>query len=371
LKYDFIGPSQMPGSKLRVLIAGGGTGGHVYPGIAIAKEIRRRHPESAILFVGTARGLESRIVLQEGFGLETITVSGLKGIKGLNWLKGMATLPLGIWDAFRINRRFRPDVVMGVGGYSSGPPVLTAALMGIPTMLQEQNAYPGLTNRLLALVVKRVATAFIECERFFGKKAVLTGNPVRSEFKRLRRPENAAPFTVLIFGGSQGAHAINQAMAEALPVLQESGVGLIIIHQTGERDYAWLLKHYQDAGFSADIRPFFNDMPCQFEKADLIISRAGATTLAELMVAGKAAILVPFPQATDNHQQKNAEALQKAGAAEMIMQPELQGAILAKRIQFYQAHRDILKEMEEKSRHLGHPEATERIVDLVEGLIHV
>jgi UDP-N-acetylglucosamine--N-acetylmuramyl-(pentapeptide) pyrophosphoryl-undecaprenol N-acetylglucosamine transferase len=362
---------QTDDKPLRVLIAGGGTGGHVYPGIAIAREICRRHPDAAILFVGTERGLESRIVPQEGFQLATITVFGLKGIRGAARLKGFLAIPKALVDSFRLLRKFRPHVVLGVGGYSSGPPLLVASLLGVPAMLQEPNAYPGITNRLLARLVKRVATAFVECERFFGKKAVLTGNPVRLEFRQLLERPVSELFTVLIFGGSQGAQAINQAMAEALAGLKNSMPNLRFIHQTGERDQGWLAQKYEEAGAQADVRPFFTDMPKQFEKADLIISRAGATTLAELTVAAKAAILIPFPGAADNHQQRNAEALQAAGGAEMILQRELNGAKLAERILFYSAHRDQVRAMSEKSGQQGRPQATEHIVDLVEGLAHV
>lgn len=353
------------------MIAGGGTGGHVYPGIAIAREIRRRHPQAAILFVGTERGLESRIVPQEGFQLATITVFGLKGIRGMARLKGFLAVPKAIIESCRLLRKFCPDIVLGVGGYSSGPPLLVASLWGIPALLQEPNAYPGITNRLLAHLVTQVATAFVDCERFFGKKAVLTGNPVRPEFKPVLDRPPSPFFTVLIFGGSQGAQAINKAMGEALDTLKGSLSALHFIHQTGERDYDRLAQKYREVGAEADVRPFFTDMPAQFEKADLIICRAGATTLAELTVAAKAAILIPFPGAADNHQQRNAEALQAAGGAEMILQQQLNGAQLAGRILFYSAHREQVRAMGEQSGRQGRPQATGHIVDLMEGLAHV
>jgi UDP-N-acetylglucosamine--N-acetylmuramyl-(pentapeptide) pyrophosphoryl-undecaprenol N-acetylglucosamine transferase len=353
---------------LRFLIAGGGTGGHIYPGIAIAREIRRRHPVAELLFLGTERGLEMKIVPAEGFRLETIRISGLKGTGLLKQLKSLLAIPKSLLDARSIVRRFQPSVVVGVGGYSSGPPVLVAALLGIPAMLQEQNALPGLTNRLLARVVHRVATAFRECEAYFGDKAVLTGNPVRADFAEIPGRSGGDSFTLLVFGGSQGAQPINQSMIEALAILKPDLPNLKVIHQTGERDYSRIQQAYQAMNVDADVRPFFGDIPKQFAAADLLVCRAGATTLAEVTVAGKASILVPFPQAADDHQRKNAEALVHAGAAEMILQKDLSGPILAARICYYCENRDDLRRMEQNSRALGRPDATERIVDLLEEL---
>jgi UDP-N-acetylglucosamine--N-acetylmuramyl-(pentapeptide) pyrophosphoryl-undecaprenol N-acetylglucosamine transferase len=357
-----------PSRPLRVLIAGGGTGGHIYPGIAIAREVRRRHQAAELLFVGTERGLEMKIVPAEGFRLETITISGLKGSGLLKQLRSLLAIPKSLLDARRILRRFQPSVIIGVGGYSSGPPVLMAALMGIPAMLQEQNALPGLTNRLLARVVRKVATAFRECEAYFGKKAVLTGNPVRADFSQVPGRTGNEPFTLLAFGGSQGAQPINQSVVEALAILQTQLPELRVIHQTGEREYPRIKQMYEAMKIDADVRPFFGDIPKQFAAADLLVCRAGATTLAELTVSGKAAILVPFPQAADDHQRRNAEALAEAGAAEMILQKNLSGPVLAARIRHYFEHRDRLRQMEQNSRALGRPDATERIVDLVEEL---
>jgi UDP-N-acetylglucosamine--N-acetylmuramyl-(pentapeptide) pyrophosphoryl-undecaprenol N-acetylglucosamine transferase len=353
------------------MIAGGGTGGHVYPGIAIAKEIKRRHPEAELLFVGTERGLETKIVPQEGFPLRTITVSGLKGVGILRRLAGLLSIPRSLQESLRILRQFQPDVVMGVGGYSSGPPVLMAALKGIPALLQEQNAQPGLANRWLSHFCGRVATAFKECERFFGKKAVLTGNPVRAEFRRIQPKPDSDQFVLLIFGGSQGAQAINNAMLEALKRLQPSFSRMFFIHQTGQKDYERVATAYRALEAPSDVRPFFNDMPDQFSKADLLLCRSGATTLAEITVAGKAAILVPFPAATDNHQQRNAEALAKVEAAEMILQRDLTGDTLGARIAYYAHHPERLRRMAKNCLAQGRPDSTERIVDLLEELAHV
>ena len=244
--------------------------------------------------------------------------------------------------------------------------VLVAAILRIPTLLQEQNAHPGMTNRLLSRFTRKVAVAFRECENYFGKKTVITGNPVRSAFSKIRAKTNSEKFVILIFGGSQGAQAINTAVREALEKIRPNLFGLEFIHQTGERDYEATLEAYRKSGVVADVRPFFKDMPDQFAKADLLICRSGATTLAEIAVAGKAALLVPFPLATDNHQQKNAESLVQAGAAEMILQKNLNGEVLAARIQYYRQHREELRHMGQRSRGLGRSDSTERIVDLIE-----
>ena len=243
-----------------------------------------------------------------------------------------------------------------------------AAFLGIPAMLQEQNALPGLTNRLLGRVARKVATAFQECDAYFGSKAVLTGNPVRADFSQVRSRSGTDPFTLLVFGGSQGAQPINQSVIEAIAILQPQIQDLKVIHQTGEREHPKIKKAYDELKMDADVRPFFGDIPVQFAAADLLVCRAGATTLAELTVSGKPAILVPFPQAADDHQRKNAEALAQAGAAEMILQKDLNGSVLAARIRYYFEHRDALRRMEQNSRALGRADATERIVDLVEEL---
>ncbi len=356
----------------RVLIAGGGTGGHIYPGIAIAREMIRRNPNSEVLFVGTERGLEAKIVPDAGFRLATIAVAGLKGVTGRKRLASLLALPKSLWQSSSILRQFKPGVVVGVGGYSSGPPVLIASLMGIPTMLQEQNAQPGLTNRLLARFVRKVAAAFGECEKYFGAKMVLTGNPVRPEFIEIgssqKDPLGRQSVTVLITGGSQGARAINQAVMDALKSAGSALSKFEFIHQTGDRDHQTVLEAYQRAGVQADVRPFLADMARQFSRADLIICRAGAATLAEITVAGKAAILIPFPDATDEHQRKNAESLVEVGAAEMILQQDLDGNRLAGRLNYYYEHREILRRMEENSRRLGKPDATACIADIVETL---
>ncbi len=319
--------------------------------------------------MGTGRSLEAHILKEAGYHLNPLPVSGLKGVKGIDRIKGILRIPRSLWAACRIVRQFRPTIVVGVGGYSSGPPVLVASLGGIPTLLHESNAHPGITNRLLARFSRKVATTFPECEKFFSGKAVLTGTPVRPEFQARSAQLPARPFVLLIFGGSQGARAINQAVIDALELLRPHLSQLRFIHQTGEQDLARVERAYQEVGAQARVQPFFTDMPRQFQKAHLILCRAGAATLGELAVAGKASLLVPFPGATDNHQLRNAESLAAAGAAEVIRQSDLSGRLLASRVEHYFHHPEQLERMEGKSKQLGRPDSAQRIVDLIEGLV--
>lgn len=359
--------NRQPGKErvLRLLIAGGGTGGHLYPGIAVAQTLAKRYPGAEVQFVGSGRPLEARILKEAGYRLNTLPVSGLKGVGGMNLIRGILKLPGSLWAAWRIVRRFRPSVVLGVGGYSSGPPVLVASLAGVPTLLHESNAQPGITNRLLSSFSRKVTTAFPECETFFRGKTVLTGTPVRPEFlaRPTRPPER--PFVLLIFGGSQGARAINRAVVDALDGLRPKFREMHFIHQTGEQDFVQVEQAYRDAGARALVKPFFTDMPSQFPKAHLVLCRAGAATLGELTAARKASLLVPFPGATDNHQLRNAESLADAGGAEVIRQEELSGKLLARRVAHYFGHREELERMEAHSGRLARPDSAQRIVDLI------
>jgi UDP-N-acetylglucosamine--N-acetylmuramyl-(pentapeptide) pyrophosphoryl-undecaprenol N-acetylglucosamine transferase len=349
---------------MKVIIAAGGTGGHIYPGVAIAHEFKRRDPATEILFVGTPRGLESRIVPREGFRLEMIQVGALKGVSLFEKTRSLAQLPMSFLSALRILKRFRPDVVIGVGGYSSGPTLLMAALAGIPAMVVEPNAMPGFTNRRLARFVKAAALTFEEAKRYFGTRGVVTGNPIRGDFAHLKKKERGAKLHVLVFGGSQGAHAINTAMVGALALLGEKHDRISITHQTGEKDFEMVKRGYSEAGFEADVRPFIDDMARQFENADVLICRSGATTAAEVAAAGKAAIFVPFPFATDDHQRKNAEAFERVGAGRLILQKELTPERLAEEIGRLIDRPDEIDRMEEASRKLGRPDSAERTVDL-------
>ena len=361
-------PSSVNG-KMKVLIAAGGTGGHIYPGIAVAKEILRRDELSEVLFVGTARGLETRIVPENGFQLSLINSAGLKNVGVAGKIKGISVLPKSFVEARKIIRQFRPHVVVGAGGYVSGPVLLMAAIMGIPTLVMDSNALPGFTNRQLSRFVDRAALTFEEAVRFFGKKGIVTGNPVRHEFFEIPRKVRSDLFHVLIFGGSQGARAINNSMADALPHIASFKERLSVTHQTGEADLENIRAAYSESEFSeADVRPFISDMFVEFGKADLVICRAGATTCAELAAAGKAAIMVPLPTAADDHQRKNAEALEKVGAARMILQADLSGERLGKEIGELISSPEKITAMENAAKKLGREDAAEKTVDLIEEL---
>ena len=359
-------------SVMRVLIAAGGTGGHIYPGIAVAMEVMRRDTESEVRFVGTARGLETRLVPKAGFKLSLIESAGLKNVGLAARLRSLLLLPKSFFAARKLIREFKPDVVVGAGGYVSGPVLLTAALMRVPTLVMESNALPGFTNRTLARFVDRAAVTFEAALPYFRGKGVVTGNPVRREFFDIPpKQRDATRFSLLIFGGSQGARAINEAMIAALPHLAEQQSVLRITHQTGEADFEKVSAGYKDAGWSeqADVQRYIDDIVSGFARADLIISRAGATTTAELVAAGKAAIMIPFPQAADDHQRKNAEALETAGAARMILQKDLTGERLAKEIALLIKAPDELTKMEEQSRKLARGDAAAAAVNLIEELV--
>lgn len=354
---------------MKVLIAAGGTGGHIYPGIAVAKEIMRRDAASEVLFVGTARGLETRIVPENGFRLSLINSAGLKNVGAIGKLKGLAVLPKSFLEARTLLKEFDPDAVVGAGGYVSGPVLLIASLMRIPTLVMDSNALPGFTNRRLAMFVDKAALTFEESLPFFGKKGVVTGNPVRKEFFEIAEPDSAGKVRLLIFGGSQGSRAINNAMIDALPALKIDRESLGITHQTGEADVETVRESYMRAGWeNAHVRPYISDMVSEFAKSDLIICRAGATTCAELAAAGKASIMIPLPTAADDHQRKNAEAMQNAGAAKMILQRDLNGERLAKEISDLVEAPDAITNMETAARRMARRDAAEATVDLIEEL---
>ena len=353
------------------MIAAGGTGGHIYPGIAVAQEIMRRDASSKVQFVGTARGLETRLVPQAGFELSLIESAGLKNVSLGARMKGVVLLPKSFIAARRLMRQFQPDVVVGAGGYVSGPVVLTAALTNRPTLVMESNALPGWTNRTLARFVDRAAVSFEQALPYFRGKAKVTGNPVRREFFEIP-PKQREPgkFSLLVFGGSQGARAINEAMVAALPKLKELPVEVWIKHQTGPTDFEKVKAAYEAASWSerGDVRNYIDNMMADFAGADLVLCRAGATTTAELSAAGKASIMVPFPFAADDHQRKNAEALQSAGAARMILQQDLSGDRLAAEIEKLVQSPEELNRMEEASRKLAHGDAAAAAVDIIEEL---
>jgi UDP-N-acetylglucosamine--N-acetylmuramyl-(pentapeptide) pyrophosphoryl-undecaprenol N-acetylglucosamine transferase len=357
---------------MRVLIAAGGTGGHIYPGIAVANEILRRERKSEVRFVGTARGLENKLVPQAGFELSIIDSAGLKNVGPVARARGVLVLPKSFLAARTLIKSFRPDVVIGAGGYVSGPVVLTATLQKLPTLVMESNALPGWTNRVLARFVDRAAVSFEAALPYFRGKAVMTGNPVRREFFEIpARERGLGKFSILVFGGSQGAHAINEAMIAALPALESLKAVLRITHQTGEADFASVSSGYIGAGWSerTSVTKYIDNMVAAFADADLVVSRAGATTTAELIAAGKASVMVPFPFAADDHQRRNAEALERAGAGRMILQQDLSGERLAQEIATLIREPERVNMMEQAARKLARGDAAAAVVDLVEELV--
>lgn len=356
---------------MRVLIAGGGTGGHLFPGIALAEEVVDRHPRNDAIFVGTDRGLEARVVPQNGFVFEAIKSRGLKGMGFVKLLLGLLLLPLSFLSALSLLRKYKPDVVVGVGGYSSGPVVMSAWLMRIPTAIQEQNALPGLTNKILGKFVDAVFLSFEGAIPFFPyKRAHVLGNPIRRGLLEnfLRSKTVHETFTLLIFGGSLGARGLNTRVIEALPFLKDLKGHIVITHQTGKNDLETVKKGYAEADFPADVREFIDDMAGAYLGADLVLCRAGATTLAELTVCKKPSILVPFPHATDDHQAVNAKALVDAGAAVMFREAELTGEKLAATIRELKNDPVRLQKMEKAAGALGRPEAAREIADVLQQL---
>jgi UDP-N-acetylglucosamine--N-acetylmuramyl-(pentapeptide) pyrophosphoryl-undecaprenol N-acetylglucosamine transferase len=357
---------------VRMLVAGGGTGGHVFPGIALAEEVVTRHPANDVVFVGTARGLEATVVPQEGFPIELIQVKGLKGKGLLQTLKNLLLLPLAFLQSARILRRWRPDVVVGVGGYASGPVVLVAWLLRIPTAVQEQNAVAGLTNRVLGRFVNAAFTAFPEAASHFPRRKVYQlGNPIRRQLmENYMHPvaEHATP-RLLVFGGSQGAHALNMRVIEALPHLADLRDHLRITHQTGARDREQVERGYAACGFAPDVREFITDMSGAYAEADLVVCRAGAMALAELTVCKKPSILVPFPAAADNHQVRNAKSLVDAGAAVMIEERGLTGEVLANEIRAILSTPERRERMARAAGRLGSPQAAKEIADVCTELV--
>ena len=358
---------------MRLLVAGGGTGGHLYPGIAIAEEVVAR-PAGAVLFVGTARGLETKLVPAAGFELALLDVSGLNRVGLGNVLRGLLRLPKAFFASRAVLKRFRPDLVIGVGGYASGPLVLAAALLGYPTAIQEQNSQPGLTNRVLGVFARRVFVAFEDARRFFAaRKTRLAGNPVRRKFSTAldARAASSEAANVLILGGSQGARAVNDLVVGAAALLAAQDHLPPMVHQTGAADEARVREKYQAAGLAGrvEVRPFIDDMPSALGAAALVVGRAGALTLAELAITGRPAILIPLPTAAADHQTSNAAEFQRAGAAVVVEQRTLTADALAKLIAELLDAPERRAEMSRQMAALGRPNATRDIVDELEKLV--
>jgi UDP-N-acetylglucosamine--N-acetylmuramyl-(pentapeptide) pyrophosphoryl-undecaprenol N-acetylglucosamine transferase len=345
---------------MRAILAGGGTGGHVIPALAIAQQLQKQY-NAEILFIGTARGIENRLVPPAGFPLRLVQVGALKNVSLATRLRTSSDLPRAVWEARRIFREFCPDVVVGVGGYASGPGMLAAVLMRVPTLVFEPNFVPGFANRVVARFVSAAAVHFQETGRYF-RHCEITGVPVREAFFQISGWP-ATP-TVLVFGGSQGAHAINQVVMDSAGELLSRMPQLRIIHQTGERDLNDVQAAYAKLGGSVEAHRFIDDMPGAFAKASLLICRSGASTVAEATAAGKPAVYVPFPRAADDHQKRNAEALERAGAAVMIEESKLSRQTLVETVTSLLANPSRLGEMGEAARQQSHPNAARDIASM-------
>ncbi len=361
---------------MKLIIAGGGTGGHLFPGIAIAEEFKGRDTVNEVLFVGTEKGIEARVLPKLGWSLRFISAEGIKGKGVFARIRAVLKLVPGFFESIKILKAFKPEIVIGVGGYASAPLLLAARFSGTRTAIHEQNALPGVTNRMLGKVVDRVFVTFPDSASFFPDgKVVVSGNPLRKEIvEGLQRsgvsgqypqghkgPEGKKP-TILIFGGSAGAHRINMATLEMIGQINDPGRWKII-HQTGEKDYKEVKEGYVEADWQADVRPFIYDMASVYSDADLIICRAGATTVAELTAAGKPAILIPYPFAADDHQRVNAESLVKAGGAVMLLESVLTGERLATEVERLLGDREMLRKMGDSARKLARLDAAKVVVD--------
>jgi len=344
---------------MRAILAGGGTGGHVIPALAIAQQLQKDYA-AEVLFIGTARGIENRLVPAAGFDLRLVQVGALNRVSLTTRLKTIFDLPRAVWDSSRILSQFRPDIVIGVGGYASGPAMLAAILRRIPTLVFEPNFVPGFANRLVAPLVSGAAVHFAETGRYF-RHCEVAGVPVREAFFQISEEHPDHTKTLLVFGGSQGAHAINQVVMDSVPSLRQRVPGIHIVHQTGERDYNDAQAAYAKLGDLVEAHRFIDDMPGAFARADLLVCRSGASTVAEVTAAGKPAVFVPFPRAADDHQKRNAEALERAGAAVMLEESKLTSENLVDAVSDLFTDPSRLEKMGDAARKLSHPNAARDI----------
>jgi UDP-N-acetylglucosamine--N-acetylmuramyl-(pentapeptide) pyrophosphoryl-undecaprenol N-acetylglucosamine transferase len=348
----------------KVIISGGGTAGHIYPALAVGKKLKETEPNLQLTYVGSSREIEKEIMKHHRVNFIALKIEGLKG-RGLKIIKSLFLLPLSFLKSLTILLRIKPDLVIGVGGFSSGPIVLLASWMKIPTLILEQNLYPGFTNRLLIRHVKKAVVSFAGSLPYFKGKGIHIGNPVRDEFYHLSPKMRADSLTILIFGGSQGSHFLNKGMASALPFLKDENKRLRIFHQTGGKDFAWVKERYLQAGFKdALVAPYFFDMAGYFGQSDLIISRSGASTIAELIASRKASLLVPFARAADNHQVLNARELEKIKAAEVILEEEFTPQHFAQKILYFLQNKEKISEMERNLTGMRTEGVAEKITNL-------
>jgi UDP-N-acetylglucosamine--N-acetylmuramyl-(pentapeptide) pyrophosphoryl-undecaprenol N-acetylglucosamine transferase len=354
--------------KRKIVIAGGGTGGHLFPGVALAKALKGIDITMEITFVGTKQGIESKVLPGEGFKLKTIIASGLLGKRGLNRWVSWSKLPVGAAQSMCFLICNRPNLVVGVGGYVSAPLVFSAWLLRIPILIHEQNVFPGMANKWLGKIADKVAVSYKESKQFFLKRKVeVTGNMIHEKLCQPREefpPPLKQPFGVLILGGSQGAHSINMAMVEALDLLSDRKERLHITHQTGDADYENIKKQYAAKGFSANVMSFITDMPVRYRLASLVICRSGATTLAEITAAGRVSFLIPFPYAANNHQEHNARIIETASAGEVVLDKEISGERIAKSIKKAMDEPENLQKMENNSYRLGSRDATKKVQEI-------
>ena len=362
------GGTSKPGVSrpLRVVMAGGGTGGHLFPGLAIAQEFMTRNERNSVLFISTGNPLERSVLNETDFKLETITAEGIKGRGLWRQARSAAKIPKGVIESMRILKNYKPDLTIGLGSYSAGPVMVGAWLRGTKIALHEQNILPGITNRILSRFADRIYVSFQDtATRFDPDKTRLTGNPVRKELLNHRADDAASgskSFCVLIIGGSQGAHSINMTVIEALRHLTKRE-SLYFVHQTGAADAQIVKEAYRHQDIPATVQSFFKQMVPHYKRADLIICRAGATTVAEVTALGKAVIFIPFPFAADDHQALNAETLAREGAAEMILEKDLNARALGQRIEYYASHPQALAAVAAKAAQRGHPDAAQVIVE--------
>lgn len=348
-------------NAIKVIISGGGTAGHIYPALSVGQKLKEKVSMLEVIYIGSTRKIEKKIMENHQSHFIPLKIQGIKG-KGLKIFPSLALLPSALIKSLMILLRFHPQLVIGAGGYSSGPIVLLASRFNIPTLIMEQNLRPGFTNRLLLPWVDKAVVAFRNSLPYFKGKGVFLGNPVREEFERLSPKKHSDPFTLLIFGGSQGSHFLNRGITETLPFLEKEN--LAVFHQTGEKDYGWVQNKYRQYGINATVSPYFNPMAEFFQKSDLIISRAGATTIAEIIAAQKASVLIPFAEATDNHQLQNAQELEKVNGGEIILEEEFTPERMAGKIHSFTHNKNKLMEMEQNLKQLKTHNAAEKISQL-------
>ncbi|MBU4263764.1 MAG: undecaprenyldiphospho-muramoylpentapeptide beta-N-acetylglucosaminyltransferase [Proteobacteria bacterium] len=362
----------MGNKEIRLIVSGGGTGGHLFPGIAVAEAFLDQYPGSRVLFIGTGRQTDARVLANRKFETATISSQGLKGKSMGQRLSALLQLPLSTFSAMGLLRRFRPQLVLGVGGYVTGPVLLAAKMMGIATCIHEQNSVPGMANRKLGRLVDRIFLSIPGSERYFAPgKWVMTGNPLRRELTAAAEKKRGQKegLTLVVLGGSLGAHRVNTLMVGAMGILKNTTAHLRVIHQTGRDDEQMVAGRYKELGIKAEVAAFFNNMAELYSQADLVVSRAGATTLAEITAFGLPMILIPYPFAADDHQRKNGEYLVQGGAALMFTQEELTEKRLAEEISTLLTDEKRCLQMGQAARRLARPDATKTIVAQCEKLM--